>query len=129
MAGSSSQALAGRSHLRFSALSCIVLVLLPILTGLFCIGIGRYSLTISESFQVLMRGFMYGKDAVEPQAYSVIFNIRLPRILLAILCGSGMAVSGAAYQAIFTIPLASPDTLGVTYGASFGAAVALLSRC
>jgi iron complex transport system permease protein len=103
-----------------------ILVILPILTALVCIGIGRYSISVTESFTVLWGGLTGADEGMSPQAVSVIFNIRLPRIILSILCGSGLAVSGTAFQALFTNPLATPDTLGVASGASFGAAFALL---
>jgi len=56
----------------------------------------------------------------------VIFNIRLPRILLALCIGAGLSVSGAAFQGMFQNPLVSPDILGVTAGAGFGAALGIL---
>ena len=56
----------------------------------------------------------------------VVFNLRLPRILLAIMVGASLALSGAVFQSIFANPLATPDTLGVASGASFGAVLALL---
>jgi iron complex transport system permease protein len=105
-----------------------VLLALPLVTALVCIGIGRYSMSIGESFSVLWNTFTGNAANVSPQAYSVVIRIRLPRILLAILCGSGLAVSGAAFQALFTNPLATPDTLGVAAGTSFGAALALLLK-
>nr|WP_321501772.1 iron ABC transporter permease [uncultured Dethiosulfovibrio sp.] len=104
-----------------------LMVILPVVTGLFCIGIGRYSLSLGESFQVLAKAALWGRDSVDPQSYSVVVNIRLPRITLALLAGAGLAASGAAFQAIFTNPLATPDTLGVAAGASFGAVLALLA--
>ncbi len=104
----------------------LVLVALPLLTALVCIGIGRYSLSIGESFAVLSRSLLFGKESVDLQSYSVIIMIRLPRIILALLCGAGLAVSGASFQSLFTNPLATPDTLGVAAGASFGAVLALL---
>lgn len=104
----------------------VLLIVLPLLVALTCIGIGRYYLTISESLDVLFRGLILGKDQVSAQSYSVVINMRLPRILLALLCGSGLAVAGAGLQALFSNPLVSPDTLGVASGASFGAALALL---
>ncbi|MGD9968923.1 MAG: FecCD family ABC transporter permease [Sulfuricurvum sp.] len=57
---------------------------------------------------------------------NIILQIRLPRILLAILIGSALAVSGSAFQAMFVNPLVSPGILGVLAGASFGAAVGML---
>jgi iron complex transport system permease protein len=57
---------------------------------------------------------------------NIIIQIRLPRILLAILIGSSLAVSGASFQAMFVNPLVSPGILGVLAGASFGAALGML---
>jgi iron complex transport system permease protein len=56
----------------------------------------------------------------------VIFNIRLPRILMALCIGGGLAISGSAFQGMFQNPLVSPDILGVTAGAGFGAALGIL---
>ena len=56
----------------------------------------------------------------------VIFQVRIPRILLGILVGGGLAVSGASYQTLFKNPMVSPDILGVSAGAGFGAALAML---
>jgi iron complex transport system permease protein len=67
-----------------------------------------------------------GAPGVPPNDRTVIFKVRLPRILLAMLAGCGMAVSGAAFQSLFSNPLATPDTLGTANGASFGAALGLL---
>lgn len=104
----------------------LMLVILPLAAALVCIGIGRYYLTAYESLQVLFKGLVLGKDYVTSQSYSVVINMRLPRILLALLCGAGLAVAGSGLQALFSNPLVSPDTLGVASGASFGAALALL---
>ncbi|EDN00930.1 iron chelate uptake ABC transporter, FeCT family, permease protein [Pseudoflavonifractor capillosus ATCC 29799] len=52
--------------------------------------------------------------------------MRMPRIILAILTGAGLGMSGAAFQGLFSNPLATPDTLGVAAGASFGAALGIL---
>ncbi|WP_298693638.1 iron ABC transporter permease [uncultured Sulfuricurvum sp.] len=57
---------------------------------------------------------------------NIILQIRLPRILLAILIGAALATSGAAFQAMFVNPLVSPGILGVLAGASFGAALGML---
>ena len=57
---------------------------------------------------------------------SVIWEIRLPRILLAMAAGAALASAGVAFQSLFGNPLATPDTLGVSSGASFGAVLALM---
>jgi len=102
----------------------IILVILPLLAGILCIGIGRYSVSIGETLQILL-GRIQGITR-QDTAYTVIFNVRLPRILLAMLVGAGLSCSGAAFQGLFTNPLATPDTLGVASGASFGAVLAMM---
>lgn len=104
----------------------VLLITLPLITALVCIGVGRYYLSAIESLQILFRGLVLGQEHVSNQSYSVVINMRLPRILLALLCGAGLAVAGSGLQALFSNPLVSPDTLGVASGASFGAALALL---
>lgn len=61
-----------------------------------------------------------------PEIATVILNIRLPRIAMACIVGCSLAAAGAAYQGVFQNPMASPDILGATQGAAFGAALALL---
>lgn len=104
----------------------LLLCVLPIITALACIGIGRYSLSMKESFQVLFKFIFHGGEGISAQDYSVVINMRLPRILMALICGGGLAAAGASLQATFSNPMVSPDTLGVASGASFGAALALL---
>ena len=53
-------------------------------------------------------------------------KVRLPRIIMGILVGAGLSLAGAAYQGIFGNPLVSPDILGVSSGAGFGAALGIL---
>lgn len=57
---------------------------------------------------------------------NVIYQIRLPRVIAAVLVGAGLSMAGAAYQGLFKNPLVSPDILGVASGAGFGAALAIL---
>ncbi|MCG8633105.1 MAG: iron ABC transporter permease [Desulfobacterales bacterium] len=57
---------------------------------------------------------------------SVFLWIRMPRCIMAVLVGAGLAVSGAVYQALFRNPLVSPDILGVSAGCTFGAALGLM---
>ncbi|MGM0601795.1 MAG: FecCD family ABC transporter permease [Bacillota bacterium] len=62
----------------------------------------------------------------EGMIYNIIWNIRLPRILTAVLAGMGLAVSGAVMQSILKNPLGSPFTLGISHAAAFGAAFAII---
>ncbi|HJJ90707.1 MAG TPA: iron ABC transporter permease [Methanocorpusculum sp.] len=61
----------------------------------------------------------------DASTYSVLFNIRLPRIIAAVLVGAALSTAGAAYQGMFQNPLVSPDILGASAGAGFGAALAI----
>ena len=56
----------------------------------------------------------------------VLLQVRLPRLLAGLLVGAGLALSGAAYQGLFNNPMVSPDILGATAGAGFGAALGIL---
>ncbi len=80
--------------------------------------------TVRAIVQLLVnKSVVLAKDDVEAQ---IIIGIRLPRILLGLLCGCALATAGAGLQALLSNPLVSPDTLGIASGASFGAALALL---
>lgn len=74
----------------------------------------------------LMASQLLGYSTDYPAAYStVIFQVRLPRLLLAMMVGASLSVSGAAFQGIFRNPLVSPYILGLSSGAAFGAALSL----
>ena len=98
----------------------IILLVLPILTAAICLGIGRLFLSPAEVSAALFGG------PVSDIAAKTVWNMRMPRIVLAILVGSGLSAAGCAFQSLFANPLATPDTLGVASGASFGAAFAIL---
>ena len=92
---------------------------LLIITILYALAVGSYSLHVSEVANILL---LRQADAT---AYNVIWNIRVPRILTAIAAGAGLSVAGAAMQSILRNPLGSPFTLGISSAAAFGAAFAL----
>lgn len=107
-----------------SSIWVIVISAILVITMLGAMGIGRYSISLGDIINTLLPKSLAGE--VEPNVRTVIYNIRLPRVLLAALAGSGLAVSGAAFQSLFSNPLATPDTLGVATGASFGAALGII---
>ena len=100
---------------------CIVLWILPVAVGLLALGIGRVSIPAAEMFAAFTGG-----SGVSQLTRMTLGNLRLPRILLAALAGAGLSTAGCAFQSLFANPLATPDTLGVASGASFGAALGLL---
>ena len=117
-----------RNHAKVGALTPIAklaLCLLPLAAALLALCMGRMSLSPLEVFRAI--GALLGMDVpLAENTAQVLWTIRLPRILLALLVGAGLSVSGCAFQSLFSNPLATPDTLGVASGSSFGAALALL---
>lgn len=101
------------------------MVFLPVLSVLLCLGIGRMQISFFQVLSSVQRKF-FGDFSLDNSIEVVLWKIRFPRILLALLTGAGLSVSGCAYQSLFSNPLATPDTLGVASGAGFGAALALL---
>jgi iron complex transport system permease protein len=103
-------------------------ILVAILAALFIISfaIGRYPIAPADVVRVLA-SHVFPIDQTWPDALNtVVINIRLPRIVAAMLVGSSLALAGASFQGLFRNPLVSPDILGVSSGAGFGAALAIL---
>lgn len=103
----------------------IVLIILPVVTAVLALGIGRYLISPMEVMEALAGRFT-GNYEISEMAYKTVWNLRIPRILLALLVGAGLSTAGCAFQSLFANPLATPDTLGVASGASFGAALGIL---
>lgn len=94
-----------------------------LLTGL---SIGGASFSIAESWQALISGFSLHKDEME-NAQRIIWQLRVPRVLMGIVCGMGLSLAGLVMQTILRNPLASPYTLGISSAASFGAAISIVT--
>jgi iron complex transport system permease protein len=107
-----------------------MLLLLPAIAAAFALSlaIGRYPLPVDDIGHFFLAAL--GLETMEAERFgllhNLIVNIRLPRVLAAMLVGASLATSGAAYQAVFRNPLVSPGLLGVLAGASFGAALGLM---
>lgn len=109
-------------HIKKKLTFLIIVFLIVFITSFI---VGRYPLTINQLLDFFaLEIFDISKD-VPDVIKTVVVNVRLPRILAAVLVGSALAASGAAYQGIFKNPLASPDILGASAGAAFGASLAI----
>lgn len=86
------------------------------------LGLGPYPL----SFSAIVHTLLHGPSASDSFAHTILWDIRLPHVIGALLIGAALAMSGAAYQGMFINPLVSPEVLGVLAGAGFGAALGLL---
>jgi len=88
--------------------------------------IGRYPVTPDNVFNILLAKLFSWPQTWTDDMETIIIQVRLPRILAALLVGAALATSGAAYQGMFRNPMVSPDILGVSAGASFGAVLAIM---
>jgi iron complex transport system permease protein len=104
----------------------VLLILLPGSMFFISFLIGRYPASPLEVVKILASKILPIEKTWSDVLNMVIFEIRLPRIIAAMLVGAGLAISGASFQGLFRNPLVSPQILGVTSGAGFGAAIAIL---
>lgn len=88
-------------------------------------GVGRFPVGLGDVAQVLLAKLTGRPAAVPPAVEAVVMQIRGPRILAAILIGAALSVAGAAFQGLFRNPLVSPDILGASSGAAFGAVLGI----
>lgn len=117
--------LPSRNFLNRRILLIAFALLMPIPSFLISMNIGTYDFSGTDIGEVIFSRIT-GLDSGRPQVYdTVLFHIRLPRVLLAMLVGAALSISGATLQGIFRNPLVSPFVLGLSSGAAFGAAIAM----
>ncbi len=107
-----------RYTLRKRIALCVSAVAL-IVVAFYAVGVGSIQIPASEILRVLL-------GSGDKQARTAIMNIRLPRVVAAILVGSALASAGVVMQCVLRNPLASASTLGVSQGAAFGAALGIV---
>ena len=107
-------------YIRFKRLFLIIMIIAVLVIALVAIASGSSGLTLGEVINTIL-----GNGTAKTKV--VVFNLRLPRIVTAIVAGIGLAVVGCVMQSILRNPLASSSTLGVSQGAAFGAAFAIIA--
>ena len=114
---------------------CLFLLAFCLLAAfLVSFALGHYDVSLRQVMGILCNailGPLTGGRLMLPSAWTdtmqiAVLNIRLPRILMACMVGCCLSAAGAAYQGVFQNPMASPDVLGASSGAAFGAALAIL---
>lgn len=101
--------------------------LLLLISTLVCGGIGTISISLHEWWTMLQSGFDTQAVNVDLQTkMAVLLHIRLPRVLMSIAVGAGLALAGAALQGLFRNPMADPSIIGVSAGATLFAAIAIV---
>lgn len=101
------------------------IALLIFATALFSLTIGSTGVSLHDVVSILLSAAGIGASGASETIQTIVLNIRLPRILLSLLVGGSLAVSGVVFQVLLRNPLAEPFILGVSSGASVGALVAI----
>jgi iron complex transport system permease protein len=103
------------------------LIVLMILCVVYSITLGRYGVSFTHVWLILLNQIAPVADVTWTDVdANVVMDVRLPRILGALVVGAGLAISGAALQGLFRNPLVDPSIIGVTSGAGFGGTLAIL---
>ena len=105
---------------------CLTIVIAALVL-LFCITFGSVHIRAVDVFRILGH-VIFGAplpEYITPSNVAIVWNLRLPRVLLAFIAGGALSVSGAVMQSVLRNPLASTYTLGVSSGASLGAALVI----
>ena len=116
---------------RKHSLTVMLMGLLLIVCLLGSFAFGRYPVPLGEVLGIIRYKTLalFGMETEvfwTAQMEAAVWNIRLPRVLLSVLVGACLAAAGGSYQGVFQNPMASPDILGASAGAGFGAALAIL---
>lgn len=101
-------------------------IVLPLCLMIVSLALGAYRISPLDVGKILAGRLVGRKMVSDAMAASLVWEVRLPRIIGAVLAGAGLGVSGAVFQGLFRNPLADPFTLGVSNGAGFGAAAAIV---
>jgi len=109
-----------------SAVPSLLIAFVFLLAGLLvAFVVGRYPVSLGDVVHVVAAKLAGRAADVPPAVESVIWQVRGPRVIAAALAGAALAVAGTAFQGLFRNPLVSPDILGVSAGAAFGAVVGI----
>lgn len=112
------------------ALLIAALIMITIISVGIAVSIGQVRIPLAESYRILLTkltGFQWGATPIEAGSFTdIIWQIRFPRVLMAMFIGAGLALCGAVMQAAVQNPLADPYILGISSGASLGATFAIL---
>ena len=104
----------------------IVLAFLLVAISATSLMLGQMSIPVGTILKIFASQLIQVDQSWSLTLESVLFEVRLPRLLAGILVGAGLSISGAAFQGLFRNPLVSPHILGVSAGAGLGAALAIL---
>ena len=102
-----------------------ICALASLLLALFAATIGPYPITYGEVFNSILDAIL-GREPEDTSIYHVVINLRMPAIVTSLVCGFGLAICGVCMQSMLKNPMADPYTMGISSGAGFGAALAMI---
>lgn len=108
-------------------LTAAVLIALPLVFAVGSLALGAYAISPLDVCRIIAERATGHDFGVSAMAANLVWEVRMPRVLAAAMVGAGLAASGTLFQGLFRNPLAAPDTLGVSNGAGFGAALAIVA--
>ncbi len=106
---------------RASRMKAVLPAVLLVVVVVLALSAGKYDVSLSETGLVVWSRLTGNPSGLDATMETVVWNVRLPRVLAGLLVGASLAAAGAVYQGLFRNPLVSPDILGVSAGASLGA--------
>jgi iron complex transport system permease protein len=115
------------AHMRRNLFFILLMIALLCALCVFGLSVGGASYTVGESWRALLAGPAQDPSAIDIRR-QIIWTLRVPRVLSALVSGIGLAVSGLTMQTILRNPLASPYTLGISAAASFGAGLGIITK-
>ncbi len=112
-------------------LNYIIIILILIVLTIVSISVGAANITSLDTFKILVSkipllGNLIDISNIPATSFTIVLNVRLPRILLGAFIGMNLSVVGATYQGIFKNPMADPYILGISSGAALGSAISLV---
>ena len=111
---------------RLKNIQKLILIILPAAVFFICLCLGRMYISPKDVLSAIAGKRETASDPAS-RTITVIRSIRIPRLILAAVTGTGLSVAGCTFQNLYRNPLATPDTLGVASGAGFGACLALIA--
>lgn len=105
-----------------TVLQAVILGVLVVLAMIISVSRGSADLSVPDILKII-----FGRNQDNSVYQTIIWNVRIPRVLLSFLTGAGLALAGTTLQGLFQNPLADPHILGVSSGAALGATIAMLS--
>jgi iron complex transport system permease protein len=103
----------------------VICAIACLLLAIFAATVGSYPISADQVFNSIIDAIL-GREPTDYGIYHIVINLRMPAIVTAIVCGFGLAICGVCMQSMLKNPLADPYTMGISSGAGFGAALAMI---